>query len=445
MVGLTDISPDVLDLILRSNRISHQALTLYLTGSRPLQYQLLRGLSEIVLSNVHRLVLPRLPQLVPSFRSLRSLTITRGSYRPRLTFLDHPYVLEAVLSLRETLEELTFGFANCDKLFSSIVRSHASSISSEPTANDDNKAQESESTPKAVFPRLQSLKLTSVSAEVNFSLVAPSLTNLDTFVHYVWDHDVVIFLKHLPKTLVRLTVGADAVKSTHNEVFSVMPPHLEQLMFAAPLTPQEEWHKVYDALSKLPKNIQSVNMPWSFNLTKGFCAALPRSLTTLPGLRFVEQDLREAIANLPRTLTSMTMLKAPLNVYKHLPPNLKVMSFITLKATNNGEIDEDFAFPSGLTHLSGDFDAALPSKIWSLFPRNLTTLMLFEQSKKLSREAISLLPRTLLFLSAEFEVIWDEQRIPFDWPRLEILHIKNPVVTYEGSPKTGTSVYWLII
>lgn len=440
---LEHLPPHLLNAILSSNNAASLLLSLYACGSRLLQHKLLHGVSSISLCDRKTLGLPTLPKIVPSFRSLRSLTINRNGN----VILDHSYISQALLTLRDSLEELTLNFSEAGQLFSSLLSDYSStSASATPFFNG---SQEVIANPKAMpaFPRLQSLDLVEIDAGLDLSFHVPSLTRLRlAFVGKSQPEEFRTFLSHLPRTLLDLLLRSTVAGSSNMFDQAIlfleyMPPNLEHLRLglrhSSGFTLNDE-----TIIKKLPKHLQTLEIPRSaWTLSKRAAAALPSTLTTLTGCAIVKEQLEEILKCLPTTLVTMRLksLKLPslLNI-QLLPSKLRDCCLELGKSDELGPDSESIAFPPDMRTLQVLIYPCVSNKIWSLLPRHLTHLNLQMSSKSLTRAAIAALPRTLVLLKCEVEAIWDEERIPFEWPKLRSLGIHNAIIATFEDPSART-------
>lgn len=411
--SINELPSDVLDAILRYNDDS-SALTLLLTGSKAIQYKIAQGTTAITFRDRMDLALPSIPKLAFSFRSLRTLRL----YRDEKAMLDHPSIGKMILELSLTLTELALAFAKSGEIFSSILRPVTSSSCPTPSVSTEAQTVKTEASGDVTFPHLQSLELCSfpLASVVLLSTLTPSLTSFKASIDVGTSVDT--YVESLPRTLIRLHL------SWKGWLFSSMldrlPPHLAHLELEVAENPNAL--RSTSDIEKLPRSLESLKLSHSLVLTKESAAALPRSLTSISRFQLHQEPCSDILSSLPPSLTHIDVSnggRSPISLTRRLPQGLRCFHVLS-----NLIDTKQLEFPSSLTILRIQSMSSIPNII-SLLPRSLTTLWIARLKQRLNREDISNLPRSLLDLSCQVAEIWDDERIPFDWPKVHTLAIYN--------------------
>jgi hypothetical protein len=291
MSRIIDLSPELLDDILRRQGVRHSAVNLWLCGNKRLHYLMSNGgVTDVLLEDTKWNSTSRWPKMLAELRFLRRLVIIRDGGR-----LGNPWSIGHELQrLTPRLEELEMDFREAESCFGLLSASGADS-GLEEVSHGEEVVDYFQPPPRVrvwdvatVFPNLRLLGLYSCDG-------------------FLEPHDWARF----PKTLKTILVATQwsVVESSHlgglesmdlteqqmdNDIIACLPANLTSLNNFYPQHPDTFLHFLPLSITKIKPRIDV--SPELFSL-------LPRQLQ---GFRLINWD-NESMAKLPESLKDLSI------------------------------------------------------------------------------------------------------------------------------------------
>lgn len=402
---LASLPPTLIDAILGQD-MSPCAINLWKCGDKLLQHKMATGITQIKLVDHHEPSSSRFPKFILELRSLRELTIDRGS-------CSMPYYRDLryhVRGLPPTLKKLKLCVAESIEVLRPPTAPTGRKAASRAISAENNDALHPTWTFAAAFPQLESLELDSLDApweEEDFDLLPPSLTSItipscdyqvyDKLSSLLSPHFLKLkltssspfpptFWSRLPPNLTHLHVQPDenVDASLADQLASLLPRSLTKF--------ETNFYQTLN-LKDLPSGLEFLNTVWIKPLDPNPYSQIGRFLPNLKTVRVSSTLTPELVRGLPPTVRYMEVSRIPLSVESsHWPASLTKI--------NCRDSDPDFSF--------------------SVFPTGLLELTIGKDDFNLA--AISNLPRNLRCLAVYAKNIIDSKEVDFP-PHLTNLHL----------------------
>jgi hypothetical protein len=409
MTSIVDLPAEVLDHVLRGSDISHHAITLWKCGSRLLNAKLAAGCTKIDLQDHKRRYLTRFPQMLTQLRHLRSLRISRGTFRME----GAESIGKALQKLSSSIEELELEFSESEFSFLQtpfpiVIKSIAEILSPKKEVDDIVLPLDGESRlwdVRGTFPALKRLILNTRS---------PALHSSD--------------LKHLPPSITHLQVGVSELDHV-----GVWPPHLQELIVnqLKPILPPRSFPSFpptlkilstgfdfssEDEIRTLPRQLEELksrNEAMDFKLSVEATAALPPNLKSLrlsPYTPF-EEIMAKNPGWIPKNLTILDMQWSYLDPC-FLPSLPSCMTKLKISSFNWPLITDSSMFPASLNKLSVRSCTQLNQGFMRILPPRLKSLRIYE-AEYANVNALEALPKSLTSVFIDSDAFFD---MPSYWP-----------------------------